>query len=81
MVLYYIQTWVVRKGLVAEHESLMEHRLKKLDELAGEGRVRFFHTTGGSGNGRALIIRLDDQRGFMGFYSKSLRDKDHVELQ
>lgn len=51
MVLYYIQTWVVRKGLVAEHESLMEHRLKKLDELAGEGRVRFFHTAGALGTG------------------------------
>ena len=81
MVLNYIQTWVVRKGLVTEHDSLMEDRLKKLDELTGGGQVRFLHTAGGSGNGRVLIIRLDAQEGFMSFYSKSLRDKEYVELQ
>ncbi|MBC8498343.1 hypothetical protein ISS40_09895 [Candidatus Bathyarchaeota archaeon] len=81
MVLYYIQTWVVKKGFVAEHDLMMEDRLKKLDDLTGGGRVKFFPTTGGSGNGRVLIIRLDAQEGFMSFYSKSLRDKEYVELQ
>jgi len=51
MVLYYIQTWVVRRGLAAEHEALMERRIKKLEELAGEGRVRFFKTEEAPGTG------------------------------
>jgi hypothetical protein len=65
LVLYYIQTWVIKKGLEAEHDSLMAERCKKLIELTGEGRIRYFPTVGGSGNGRALIIRLNDQAGYM----------------